>query len=748
MKRLLLLLTLACTTAAARDEGRPRLSARTMQYLAQLPSPAVKEPQLPRYVYRQDAAGRWYICALLRVAPGFSAQVLESMGVHIGTRAGDVWTAQVPLERVQQLTEVKGLRYVQLDEPVAMNMDSVRKATQVDKVHDGTGLPHGFSGKDVVVGILDAGFDYTHPSLYDTSGAAYRVRRVWEQRGTGTPPAGFAYGSEITDTLQMAIKGTDLLFSHGAHVAGIAAGSGFGGSGDNRRFRGIAYASDLVLVGITPLPGQWTSTGMTDIIDGMSYVYSYAASVNKPAVANLSWGCSIGSHDGLSLFSQACDNLGGPGKIFVLSAGNNGDNRIHLKKTFSAGNTEVRTSVVFPASFPEKRTWVDAWGEQGQSFCARLVLYNGSAPIDSSAMLCLSNNTQQVQLIGSDGDTCFATVTAIASDFNSKPHILVDLYSKTNDKLCLSLSGQTGTVNAWMGFVDQVTGYYGSFSTNGIPGTVNGDIQMTVGDMATTQSGIAVGAYASKTVFTNVNGGVVNYNSYVTRGNVVPFSSRGPRVDGTTVPDITGPGMVVGSAVSSYDPEFFSVGGSSYGAVVANYLHPVTNRNYSYAMLSGTSMSSPAVSGIVALLLEADKNLTPAQVMNILATTAIQDNFTGTISAAGSPTWGFGKVNAWAALQKVLDPSGVRHNLGNGLGALLYPNPADGRFSLELQSTRRDLLQLTLSDVTGRVVYREQWQVDNGSNLRHYDWRSLGKGLYLLQLGNGSRQSAIKVVIE
>jgi hypothetical protein len=65
-----------------------------------------------------------------------------------------------------------------------------------------------------------------------------------------------------------------------------------------------------------------------------NYVFNYANLVNKPAVANLSWGCPLGPRDGTSLFSQACNNLVGPGKIFVLSGGNNGNNNIHLKKTY------------------------------------------------------------------------------------------------------------------------------------------------------------------------------------------------------------------------------------------------------------------------------------------------------------------------------------------------------------------------------------------------------------------------------
>src|SRR6185437_5036148 len=114
--------------------------------------------------------------------------------------------------------------------------------------------------------------------------------------------------------------------------------------------------------------------------DGMNYIYNYAASVGKPAVVNLSWGATIGPHDGNSLFSQACDALTGPGKIFVCAAGNNGEDTVHLGKTFSPTDTAVSTFVTFSPYLAayNRQTWVDIWGDTGSSFCVSLRLYNGN----------------------------------------------------------------------------------------------------------------------------------------------------------------------------------------------------------------------------------------------------------------------------------------------------------------------------------------------------------------------------------
>jgi serine protease AprX len=113
-----------------------------------------------------------------------------------------------------------------------------------------------------------------------------------------------------------------------------------------------------------------------------------------------------------------------------------------------------------------------------------------------------------------------------------------------------------------------------------------------------------------------------------------PFSSRGPTKDGDVKPDIMGPGVSIAAALA--DP--FGIYAALNGC-----------NNDCYTTLSGTSMASPFVAGVVALLLEADGGLSPAAVAQALYVTA-QDR--GTVAGKDNDT-GFGLVDAYTALEQV-----------------------------------------------------------------------------------------------
>jgi minor extracellular serine protease Vpr len=504
-----------------------KLSPKTKLFLANQPE-GFNKPVLQDYVY-QKIAGKTYLSGLIKMNTKQTPGGFEALGVKIGTKAGNIWTVQIPIENVKAFTQLNTIEYIELDEPISLNLDSVVRTTRTDSVHAGINLVMPFTGKDVVVGVVDIGFDYTHPTLYDSLGNTYRVKRVWEQRKSGTPPTAYGYGNEIIDSLSMFAAQTDnSTNTHGMHVVGITSGSGRNSNAtSNHKFQGMAFESDIVFVGITPDSTEWKNTGVSSIVDGINYVYQYAATVGKPAVVNLSWGPPLGPKDGTSLFSQAVDALTGAGKIFVCSAGNNGDVNLHINKTFTVTDTTVSTFVGFASYLNTKNTWVDIWGQSGQSFCAKVSLYNG-VETATTGFVCLDNQLHRYYLIGANNDTCYVDIVTASSEFNGKPRIYLSLGSRVKDSICLTVQGSNGTINIWNGYVRESSGYYGELTTNGRSWATAGDNNQTTSDFVATHSAISVGAYSSRINFKNISNSNQSYSSYTSLRKLVPFLQSWP----------------------------------------------------------------------------------------------------------------------------------------------------------------------------------------------------------------------------
>jgi subtilisin family serine protease len=122
-----------------------------------------------------------------------------------------------------------------------------------------------------------------------------------------------------------------------------------------------------------------------------------------------------------------------------------------------------------------------------------------------------------------------------------------------------------------------------------------------------------------------------NYANSLTVGavdrtrHVAEFSSRGPAPDGSIKPDVLAPGVDVLSALP----------GGTYGE------------------LSGTSMATPHVAGVVALMWSANPSLIGdiARTRTILATTARPAEPTGKNCGTPADITGAGLVDALAAVQ-------------------------------------------------------------------------------------------------
>lgn len=121
------------------------------------------------------------------------------------------------------------------------------------------------------------------------------------------------------------------------------------------------------------------------------------------------------------------------------------------------------------------------------------------------------------------------------------------------------------------------------------------------------------------------------------KGQIAGFSSRGDAVD------VAAPGTDIISTV--LPPSLTGALGQIGGNFGSTTEHQARNRAF-YGSASGTSMAAPHVAGVVALLLEVNPSLTPAQVSEILATTA--DDM---LTPGHDINSGHGMVNVPRALQ-------------------------------------------------------------------------------------------------
>lgn len=203
------------------------------------------------------------------------------------------------------------------------------------------------TGRGVLIGIVDSGVDYRHPAFLTADGKS-RILRLWDQSIPGNPPEGYATGTEYTneeinEALSLSVQeGRRLVPSedgsgHGTAVLGVAAGSDFSRGAVNR---GVAYESDLLIVKMG-IPRQDSFPRTTELMQGVDYLVRQAIRLGRPIALNLSFGNNYGSHRGDSLLETYLDNVSGMGKnVICVGMGNNGNDALHTGGKLSPGEIQ------------------------------------------------------------------------------------------------------------------------------------------------------------------------------------------------------------------------------------------------------------------------------------------------------------------------------------------------------------------------------------------------------------------------
>lgn len=651
---------------------------------------------------------------------------LEEYGVKVNMVLDSIVSARIPLDVIDEISTLDIVKRIDAGGRPKPKLDKAREATNIEDIINGIELPSAYTGKGVVIGIIDCGVQLDHINFYDKDGNL-RIKRVWNQPiNTGTPPEGYSYGSEYkTEEEIKAAQYDDTYETHGCHVLGIAAGSY-----KENNFHGVAPETDIVVVSYNynDQSIEWNS-----ISDGLKYIYDYADSVNKPCVVNISLGDVYGPHDGCSILDQVCDALQGEGKLLVGSAGNEGNHRQHIKKTFTTAQDSLRTYVSLLTKYSTYyATQCDFYGEHNQEFKIKVCVVKASDGTIVNETEAVSSNSIGVKefslsKVDNIGANVAIQIGCELEPGSNRPHINVMALAssvKTGYTIGFKVIGATGTtIHGWC------DDYYSRFTNkSNLEGWTPGDFESNIAEIGGTGKRIiSVGSYVSRA-----------YSATSTLGDISSFSSIGPTLDGRMKPDIAAPGEYL---VSSMSNSSASVSNNSTEIQRGDTV-TINGINYYWGAIRGTSMSSPMVAGTLALWLEANPNLTPEDVREIFSETAIRDEWT---SSQPNNTWGYGKLDAWSGLKKALELNGIEENYieENDNDVRVYAN--NGEIYV-LFANNINNCSIAVYDITGKLLTNKYIGSTNAGDEICIN-EILNSGIYIIKIDGDNFATAAKVIL-
>jgi len=643
---------------------------------------------------------------------------LKIDGVEIQTiLSSGIVTAWVSDNALDELQEIEEIEYVELSSKKHARLDVSRLEIGTDNVHNGVGLQQSYTGVDVIVGIIDTGIDFDHADFKNNDGTT-RILYIWDQENNGNPPTGYSYGTEWTSTQINNGQCTQIDDgSHGTHVAGTAVGNGIADNpfGD---YTGIAPESNIIFV-----------KGFGNAVDGANYIFTKAQALGKPAVINMSLGGHDGPHDGTSLYEQGMTELIGNGKIIVAAAGNEGSQNIHLNYQVDYNGS----ASLFAPNPGQELIIFDVWYSSDYQMDFSIDQMDSNLNfIESSDWIAFG---QEYEGVFASGQTVGIDATETNNPNNGDRHVVIGVQGAGLDSYFWALyfssheSGETAIFDCWLA-VDVA----GTFVET--QDYIAGDNLKTVGAPATANNVIAVGAYNTKNVWIDVNGQTHNENFTV--GERADFSSIGPTRDGRTVPQICAPGNLIASALTEDTP----------------YADARIIQGGFYQLMEGTSMATPHITGVVALMLQADPSMGFDEIMATLILTAREDEYTTSNGDLPNNYWGSGKVDAYEAVS--FSETSVNDNLIEITGAYLnqnYPNPFNPETEISFSIQTEQNIELRIFNIKGQKVktlinssiskgdHSVKWFGDDETG------SSVSSGIYFYQLKTENYSSIKKCVL-
>lgn len=469
----------------------------------------------------------------------------------------------------------------------------------------------GDAGTGVIIGVVGSGIDLDHADFLDENGDT-RILFCWDQVNGSSPPPGYGYGTEWDEAEINAGTATEKdLTGIGTHVAGCAAANGRAGH-PLHRYVGVAPGASLIVV-------KSAFLFESRIEDAVEYVFGKADLLGMPAVVCVLYGTHKGAHDGSYPLDENLSALTRAGRLIVVPVGDEAELAQHAS-TSVEGLTTFSVPPYSPQAALSEAIEIEGWHDPPSSWNVRLTGPNGGTtgwvapgafvnlPVTPDGGLYLENDVNS----SSSG----AKKIRVRAYETTPTPPAIGTWTIETDAIV------NGRVDWW------ITEYLLAIMGSDIPMFLtNVDATMTLKTPATADSTLAVGAYTTKTTWTNGIGGTSLYLGAPPLGEVADFSGTGPCRDGANRPDVAAPGYGVMASLSTDIPN-----GTAPAWMDIDQVH---------RMHKGTNMAAGVVTGAVALLLEAQPTLTPSGARAILHSDALADAFTGMVP---NNEWGYGKV--------------------------------------------------------------------------------------------------------
>jgi minor extracellular serine protease Vpr len=609
----------------------------------------------------------------------------------------NITTATINLKLLKEIEKLDYIDNVILSSPGEVNDDNQKMQMGVDKVHNGNSGVYPYKGKGVIVAVLDTGIDFYHKEFRDKNDTnKSRILYIWNHSSNKGPmPKEFKYGSEWTKndiekvlakTPGAVIDEDDKDRGHGTHVTGIAAGNS-----------GIAPEADIIMVKL----GMAYSTDLErtafelKLVDAIKYVFNKADELKMPCVINTSLGIFHHIRDGSEPLGKVIDELLNEksGRAFVASAGNNGMEKMHIGKTLINGD-----SIDIPfVSFYDAPNITAIPNENLKDLYFSVAIDSGSINLGQTKWL----RAQDILDKSAIKDSVFYGLKKVLKGYftfalskQSDKFSYMTIMKKTinsNNTPKLKIKG-IGSFHTW--------DYFSSGKYN--------DVFYNIGSPSSGKNVVSVASSQARHTWKTNTGKVVIDSGYGKQGDISKFSSFGPAIDGRNKPDVTAPGgNVISSKAMGYSPSSNSIWEDS-----------------NYMINSGTSMSSPAVAGLVALMLQQYPDYTAEEICEILRSTSIKQ-YKSVVSWPDLQLgWGFvnaGDVFKTIRLEKID----------------LFPNPASDFIYLNYTKGINDQNIPRIFNLIGEEIIPISYEKSGVSQYK-INLSGFAKGLYFININEKS----------